>query len=81
MKKTLRECLALADNVMLDDLEVIEFSYRSLDTIKMERKDEMQFAFGLDLVLDLDGGRAFADDLNGEEHDLVFWLHHRLGDN
>lgn len=80
MKKTLRECLALADNVMLDDLEVIEFSYTNPDVIRMERKDEMQFAFGLDLVLDLDGGRAFADDLNGEEHDLVFWLHRRLGE-
>jgi hypothetical protein len=80
MKISLREALAHADNVSLDDFEVVKFVCPSDQTIRMERADEMEFEFPLDVILDLSNGRAFTEDLEGEEHDLVFWLHRRLGE-
>jgi len=84
---TLGDALAQCDRFTMDDYDAEVFRYATLaqspDTrvVVIERAEEELFEFLLDgPPSDLSNGRAYFDDLEGNEHEFVFIVHHMLGE-
>lgn len=83
---TLGDALAQCDRFTMEDYdaEVLRyttmFKYPSQGVVVIERADEGLFEFVLDSSSELYEGRAYFDDLEGNEHEFVFIVHHMLGE-
>lgn len=83
---TLRDALAQCDRFTMEDYdaEVLRyttmFKFPSQEVVVIERADESLFEFVLDSSSELHEGRAYFDDLDGEEHEFVFHVEHLLGE-
>lgn len=83
---TLGDALAQCDRFTMDDYDAEVFRYTTLvqspDTrvVVIERADEELIELLLDgPQSDLFDGRAFFDDLEGNENEFVFFVEHLLG--
>ena len=84
---TLGDALAQCDRFTLDDYDADVFRYATLVqspltlAVVIERADEELIEFVLDGPPSaLSNGRAYFDDLEGNEHEFVFIVHHMLGE-
>lgn len=77
---TLGDALAQADDVCIDGYEMETYTYlNDKSMVTVERADEECFDFAESQEADLVDGRAFFDDVKGEEHEFVFTVNHPLG--
>lgn len=84
---TLGDALAQCDRFTMDDYEAEVVRYTTLAqspltlAVVIERADEELIEFVLDgPPSDLSNGRAYFDDLEGNEHEFVFFVEHLLGE-
>lgn len=84
---TLGDALAQCDRFTMDDYDAEVFRYTTLAqspltlAVVLERADEELFEFVLDgQPSPLSDGRAYFDDLEGNEHEFVFFVEHLLGE-